>query len=54
MVRFGGLNAEGLGSNTGMNLSSVIPGANSPGFVNSLLVYLLPDRILNWERGVLT
>ena len=34
-----------------MNLSSVIPGANSPHFVNSELVCFLPVGILNWERG---
>ena len=34
-----------------MNLSSVIPGANSPGFVNSQLVCLLPVGILNWGEG---
>ena len=31
-----------------MNLSYVIPGANSPRFVNSQLVCLLPVAILNW------
>ena len=36
-----------------MNLSSVIPGANSPRSVNSQLVCLLPVGILNWERGFL-
>ena len=35
-----------------MNLSSVILGANSPRFVNSQLVCLLPVGILNW--GFLT
>ena len=34
-----------------MDLSSVILGANSPRFVNSQLVCLLPVGILNWERG---
>ena len=33
-----------------MDLSSVILGANSPRFVNSQLVYLLPVGILNWEK----
>ena len=33
-----------------MNLSSVIPGANSPRFVNSQLVCLLPVVMLYWER----
>ena len=37
-----------------MNLSSVIPGATSPRFVNSQLVCLLPAAIPNWERGILT
>ena len=36
---------------SGMNLSSVISGANSPCFVNSQLVCLLPVGILKWERG---
>ena len=31
-----------------MNLSSAIPGANSPRFVNSQLVCLQPVGILNW------
>ena len=36
---------------TGINLSLVIPGANSPRFVNSQLVCLGPPvGILNWER----
>ena len=34
-----------------MNLSSVIPGADSPRFVNSQLVCLLPVGILNRDRG---
>ena len=35
-----------------MNLSSMIPGANSPRFVNSQLVCLLPVLILNWGMGM--
>ena len=56
VVRVGDLNAEDPDSNPRLgllNLSSVIPGANSPRFVNSQLVCLLPVGILNWERGFL-
>ena len=35
----------------GVDLSSVIPGTNSPCFVNSQLVFLLLVGILNWEEG---
>ena len=35
-----------------MNLSSAIPGANSPHFVNSQLAYLLSIGILNWDLNM--
>ena len=51
------LNAGNPGSNPRLRLlnelSSVIPGANSPRFVNSQLVCLLLLGIPNWERGFL-
>ena len=45
-----------LGSNPQLGLPNgfdvaIIPIADSPRFVNSQLVCLLPDGILNWNRG---
>ena len=59
VVRVGDLNMGDPGSNPILGLlnelilSLVIPGANSPRFVNSQLVCLLPVGIHNWERGIL-
>ena len=55
VVRAGDLNTKDPGSNPRLGLLNEFgPGdvrGNSPRFVNSQLVCLLPVGILNWERG---
>ena len=55
MVRAGDLNTEDPGSNPRLGLlNGFVLGdirGNSPSFVNSQLVCLLPVGILNWKKG---
>ena len=52
--RVGDLNVNDLGATPWHSLSSVIPGANSPRFVNSPPDFFLPVGFLTSERGGFT